>query len=67
MENNDSVNFEEIATRRMKALVSSKITEAVLQIISSEDMLIASTLGIDVETLINETGSQTIKELTKEG
>jgi hypothetical protein len=67
MEDNKSINFEEIATRRMKELVTTKITEAVLQILSSEDMLIASALGLDVEVLINETASHVIKELTKEG
>ena len=71
MENTNSgdtnINFEDVAKRRITNYVNDKISEAMLQIISSEDMLIASTLVADVESLIEEVATQKIKDLLKGG
>ena len=57
------INFKDVATKRLTAKVEAKLTEAMLQVLSSEDMLIASGLGVDVESLILEVSNRKIKEL----
>ena len=59
------VKFDEIAAKRLTGKIESKISEAILQILSSEDMLIASTLGIDVEDLIVTVSKRKIEELVR--
>ena len=59
-------SFIEAAKLGIRNRVEAKILEAMFEIISSQDMIIASALGIDVTEIIREAALKKIEDFIKE-